>query len=78
METGVIMATQTFKINLLLILYREGKKKKNLTLVVCFLLLLKRKVKTSLTLAAYFLCLEALGLCRLCPNRLFLLGHQAG
>ena len=35
MEPGVIMATQNFKGNLL-ILYKEGKK--NLTLVVCFLL----------------------------------------
>ena len=50
------MATQNFKRNLLN-LYREGKK--NLTLVVCFLLPLKREIKKNpLTLAAYFLCLE--------------------
>jgi len=36
------MATQNFKRNLLLILYREGK---NLTLVVHFLLLLKGEIK---------------------------------
>jgi hypothetical protein len=36
MEPGVVMATQNFKGNLLLILYREGGKK-NLTLAVCFL-----------------------------------------
>ena len=47
METGVIMATQTFKRNLLLILYREGKKKKNLTLGICFLLPLQEREKTS-------------------------------
>ena len=55
-EPAVIMATQNFKRNLLLILYRKGKK--NLTLVVCFLLPLKRDIKHCLTLAAYFLCLE--------------------
>ena len=33
------MATQNFKRNLLLNLYREGEK--NLTFIVCFLLLLK-------------------------------------
>ena len=37
------MVTQNFKGNLLLILYREGEK--ILTLVVCFLLPLKRKIK---------------------------------
>ena len=37
------MATQTLKRNLLVTLYREGKK--NLTLVVCFLLPLKGEVK---------------------------------
>ena len=42
-EPGVIMATQDFKRNLFLNLYREGGK--NLTLVVCFLLLLKREIK---------------------------------
>ena len=51
----VIMATQNFKRNLLLILCREGK---NLTLVVCFLLPLKREIKKSLMLAAYFLRLQ--------------------
>ena len=39
----VIIATQNFKRNLLLNLYREGEK--NLTLVVCFLLLLMREIK---------------------------------
>ena len=53
------MATQNFKRNLLLILYREGKK--HLTLVVCFLLLLKRKIKNVLTLAACFLLWRPLG-----------------
>ena len=49
MEPGVFMATQNFKRNLL-ILYREGKK--NLTLVVCFLLPLRREIKKKcLTLA---------------------------
>ena len=38
MEPGVVMATQNFKRNLLLILYKEGKKK-NLTLAVYFLCL---------------------------------------
>ena len=37
------MATQNFRRNLLLILYREGEK--NLTLVVCCLLPLKREIK---------------------------------
>ena len=37
------MPTQTFKSNILLILYGEGKR--NLTLVVCFHLLLKRERK---------------------------------
>ena len=46
METGVIMATQNFKRNLLLILYREGKKK-NLTLGICFLLPFKEREKMS-------------------------------
>ena len=41
MEPGVIMATQNFKRNLFLYLYREGGK---ITLV-CFLLLLKREIK---------------------------------
>ena len=41
-EPGVVTATQNFKGNLL-ILYKEGKK--NLTLVVCFLLPLKREIK---------------------------------
>ena len=50
-EPGVVMATQNFKRNLLN-LYREGK---NLTFVVCFLLLLKREMKNHLMLAAYFL-----------------------
>ena len=50
------MAAQNFKRNLLLILYREGGKKP--TLVVCFLLLLKRERKKHLTFAAYFLHLE--------------------
>ena len=45
------MATQNFKRSLLLILNREGGKK-NLTLVVCFLLPLKRERKKCLTLAA--------------------------
>jgi len=40
-EPGVIMATQNFKRNLFLYLYREGEK---ITLV-CFLLPLKRKIK---------------------------------
>ena len=44
-EPGVVMATQNFKINLLSILYREGEK--NLTLVVCFLLPLKREIKNT-------------------------------
>ena len=52
-------ATQNFKRNLFLNLYREGGK--ILTLVVCFLLLLKRD-KKCLTLAAYFLHLESPGL----------------
>ena len=55
MEPGVIMATQNFKRNLFLNLYRGGGKK-NITLV-CFLLLLKREIK-NVTLAAYFLRLE--------------------
>ena len=55
MEPGVITATQNFKRNLLLILYRDGEK--NLTFV-CFLLPLKREIKKCLTLAAYFLHLE--------------------
>ena len=38
------MPTQTFKRNLLLILY--GEVKINLTLIVCFLLLLKRERKS--------------------------------
>ena len=42
-EPGVIMETQNFKRNLLLIWHREGKN--NLTLVVCFLLPLKREIK---------------------------------
>ena len=42
-EPGVIMATQDFKRNLFLNLYREGEK--NPTLVVCFFLLLKREIK---------------------------------
>ena len=50
------MATQNFKRNLLLILYREGEK--NLTLVVCLLLPLKGEIKKCLALAAYFLRLE--------------------
>jgi len=58
-EPGVIMATQNFKRNLLLILYRDGEK--NLTFV-CFLLPLKREIKKCLTLAAYSLCLETPGL----------------
>ena len=41
MEPGVVIPTQTFKRNILLILYGEGKR--NLTLVVCFRLLLKRE-----------------------------------
>ena len=40
MEPGVIMATQSFKRNLFLNLYRKGKKKITL---VCFLLPLKRE-----------------------------------
>ena len=59
-EPAVIMATQNFKRNLLLILYRKGKK--NLTLVVCFLLPLKREIKKCLTLAAYLIHLETPGL----------------
>ena len=58
MEPGVIMATQTLKRNLLVTLYREGKK--NLTL--CFLLPLKGEVKKGLTLVACFLCVEIPGL----------------
>ena len=56
MEPGVIKAIQNFKRNLLLNLYRE--RKKNVTLVVCFLLPLKREIKNHLTLATYFLRLE--------------------
>ena len=48
------MATQNFKRNLLLNLYREGEK--NLT--VCLLLILNREIKKCLTLAAYVLRLE--------------------
>jgi len=49
------MATQNFKRNILLILYREGEKKKKKTcLTVCFLLPLKRE-KTTLIIAVYFL-----------------------
>ena len=55
MEPGVVMATQNFKRNLFLNLYR--KEEKNLTLV-CFLLLLKREIKMLKNVAAYFLCLE--------------------
>ena len=40
----------------------EKEKKKTLTLVVCFLLLLKGERKKCLTLAAYFLRLEIPGL----------------
>ena len=58
MEPGVIMATQNFKRNLFINLYREGK---NLTLV-CFPLPLKRETKNCLTLEAYFLHLETPGL----------------
>ena len=54
------MATQNFKRNLFLNLYRE-EEKKNLTLV-CFLLPLKREIKKCLMLAAYFLPLETPGL----------------
>ena len=55
------MATENFKRNLFLNLYREGEK--NVT-PVCFFLPLKRdiKKKKSLTLAAYFLRLETPGL----------------
>ena len=59
-EPGVIMATQNFKRNLFLNLYREGEK--ILTLVICFRLPLKREIKKkSLTLAAYFLPFETPG-----------------
>jgi len=51
-KPGVLMATQNCKRNLFLNVCREGGK--NQTLVVCFLLLLKRE-KRCLTLAAYFL-----------------------
>ena len=47
------MATQNFKRNLFKFAWRRGKK---ITLV-CFLLLLKRERK-NVTLAASFLCLE--------------------
>ena len=50
------MATQNFKRNLLLIFVY--KREKNLTLVVCFLLPLKREIKNHLTLATYFLRFE--------------------
>ena len=53
------MATQNFKRNLLLNLYREGEK--NVTLV-SFLLPLKREIKKRVTLAAYSLSLETPGL----------------
>ena len=68
MEPGVIMATQNFKRNLLLTLYREGGKK-NLALVVCFLLPLKREVKKSLTLAAYVLSLGTLAFLPVTPQK---------
>jgi len=53
------MATQYFKRNLFLNLYRKGGK--NVTLV-CFLLPLKRERKKCMTLAASFLHLETPGL----------------
>ena len=53
------MATQNFKKPLFKFVYRRGK---NITLVVCFLLPLKRKIKKCLTLAAYFLLLDTSGL----------------
>ncbi|RJF55180.1 hypothetical protein D4Z76_09375 [Campylobacter coli] len=54
MKPGV-MATEHFARNLLLNLYREGKKS-----LACFLLPLERE--KHLTFAAYFLCLEPPGL----------------
>ena len=61
------MATQNFKRNLFLNLYREGEK--YLTLVVCFLLPLKREVKKSLTLAAYVLSLGTLAFLPVTPQK---------
>ena len=46
-ELGVLVATQNFKRNLLLILYREGKK--NLTLAVCFFLPLREREKEKMS-----------------------------
>ena len=59
MEPGVIMATQNFKGNLFLNLYREGEKLFNICL---FPPAAKERDKKCLTLAAYFLCLETPGL----------------
>ena len=62
------MATQYFKRNLFLNLYREGGKK-NVSLVSsCHL----RERKRCLTLAAYFLCLETPGLPTCYPLTYFL------
>ena len=53
------MATQNFKGNLFLNLYREGGKLSNIPL---FPPAAKEREKKCLTLAAYFLCLETSGL----------------
>ena len=54
---------ETFFLNL----YREGEK--NLTLVVCFLLPLKREIKKCLTLAAYVLSLGTLAFLPVTPQK---------
>ena len=66
-------ATQNFKRNRLLNVYREGEGAN----IFCFLLLLKRDIK-YLTLAAYFLCLETLGLPACYPLKLMLLNCGVG
>ena len=71
-QVSVVMATQNFKRNLLLVLYREGKKSDTCSL---FLPAFWGRDKKRLTLEAYFLHLETpglpacylLGTCHLAP-----------
>ena len=70
------MATQYFKRNLFLNLYREGEKIYHQFVSSCCLRERLKKKKKSLTLATYFLCLETPGLPACYPLRSKILQMQ--